>query len=115
MGKRFWLRASAVGLLMLVSIGDPQAQGPYYEENVGDSNPIRAEQARELDEYVKGLKGHDSRLRDLFKPDFSSVSAYQKSTRRYRKAFADAIGYPPQGKPEGESRFERVGEDTVAT
>jgi dienelactone hydrolase len=100
---------------LLASVGGPQAQGPFYEENVADSNPIRAEQARELDEYVKRLKGDDSRLHRLFKPDFSSVSAYQKSTKPYRDAFAKAIGYPPPGEPEGPGRFERIGEDTVAT
>src|SRR5690349_5453890 len=117
MGSRClkWVRATGVLLLFAASMRVPEAQGPFYEENVADSNPHRAEQARELDEYVKCLKGDDSRLHQLLEPDFSSVGAYRKSTQPYREAFAVAIGYPPPGKPEGESRFERIGEDTLAT
>ena len=41
----------------------PQSAGPYYEEDPAASNPIRTGQARELDTYIRRLKGDPSRLR----------------------------------------------------
>ncbi|MFN3648856.1 MAG: alpha/beta hydrolase family protein [Armatimonadota bacterium] len=91
-------------------------KSPYYEEEVSASNPIRTEQARELDAYIAGLKNDRSRLAAVFKPDYSSVRAYQRSTRGLREAFAKSIGYPPPGEPEAEpATFTRLGEDSLGT
>jgi len=112
------LIAAALPLLAL-NPGSTQEQKPatpYYEESVPASNPIRTEQARELDAYVNALKADDSRLRSEFKPDYSSARAFQKSTQPLRAAFARSIGYPPPGKaPSTAPTFERIGEDGIGT
>ena len=88
----------------------------YYEQEVAASDPIRAEQVKELDGYIVGLKSDSSRLHALFTPDYSSPKAYTASTKRLRQAFADSIGYPPPGKPEPEAAvFTPMGEDGLAT
>ncbi len=116
------LAASGAALsLLLLQPALPQEKparppSPYYEEEVAASNPIRAEQARELDTYIKSLKADDTRLKKLFRPDYSSERAFAKSTRKLREAFAASIGYPPPGKPGAEKpRFEKVGEDSLGT
>jgi dienelactone hydrolase len=113
--------ALATLALPLLLLGAARTQGqnaapPYYEEDVPASNPIRTEQARELDAYVNRLKKDDSRLKTLFKPDYSSVKAYEASTKPLRAAFAQSIGYPPPGKLEAKaSTFKRLGEDGLGT
>jgi dienelactone hydrolase len=110
---RVVLGSAAVALGLLVPTG---AQGPYYEENVPDSNPIRSRQAQELDDYIKAQKADTSRLKALFKPDYQSERSYLASTRKLREAFAASIGYPPPGEPDKEpAKFDRIGEDTVGT
>jgi dienelactone hydrolase len=95
---------------------DQKPTTPYYEEDVPASNPIRAEQARELDGYINRLKKDESRLAEVFKPDYSSVKAYEKSTVKLREAFARSIGYPPPGKPDATpSEFKQIGEDSLGT
>jgi len=107
--------------LPLLLLGAARTQGqngtsPYYEEDVPASNPIRTEQARELDAYVNRLKKDDSRLKALFKPDYSSVKAYEASTKPLRAAFERSIGYPPPGKPDAKApTFNRLGEDSLGT
>jgi len=87
----------------------------YFDQEVKASDPIRAEQVKELDGYIVGLKGDSSRLHALFTPDYSSPKAYEASTKRLRQAFADSIGYPPPGKPDAEApTFTPMGEDTLA-
>ncbi|HEY8747326.1 MAG TPA: hypothetical protein VIM11_05085, partial [Tepidisphaeraceae bacterium] len=44
----------------------------YFEQEVPASNPLRAEQAKELDSYILQMKRTDDRLREVFKPDYSS-------------------------------------------
>lgn len=96
--------------------GSPAPPGSLYEEDVSASNPIRAAQAKELDDYIRSLKQDDRRLRDLFKPDYSSLQAYDRSTARLRAAFATSIGYPPPGKPDAEAPvFDRLGDDSLGT
>jgi len=89
--------------------------GTYYEEEVAASNPIRAEQARELDAYVKALRADGARLRQLLRPSYASRKAYEGSVKPYRQAFCQSIGYPPPGKPDGEAVFERIGEDQLGS
>lgn len=116
-------RASGVVLtaLLLCTLRSAPAQEPkssdsYYEDNVAASNPLRAEQARELDAYINAQKADQSRLHALFKPDYSSVGAYAASTKRLRDAFCDSIGYPPPGKPDAEApSFTTIGEDSIGT
>lgn len=90
--------------------------GPYFEEDVAASNPVRTEQAAELDRYVRSLRPDEARLRTIFKPDFRSVGAYERSTRKLRAEFARSIGYPPPGRPGPEPpQFQRLGEDALGT
>ena len=86
----------------------------YYEQEVRASDPIRAEQAKELDSYIVGLKNDSRRLHAVFTPDYSSPKAYEASTKRLRQVFADSIGYPPPGKPDVEApTFTKMGEDAI--
>lgn len=118
--RRAALSAIALSLSCLVfaSSGSraQKASSPYFEQNVADSNPIRTQQARELEAYIRAMKADESRLKDLFKPDYSSARAYERSTRALRAAFARSIGYPPPGKaPATKPAFERLGEDSLGT
>ena len=88
---------------------------PLYEEEVAASNPIRAEQARELDTYILRQKADTERLAEIFKPDYSSPKAFEASTRKLRQTFKDSIGYPPPGIPEHDApAFTHIGEDSLA-
>jgi len=120
--RLFWIAPLACALRLLVALAPAwssdtkPAAPPYYEEDVSASNPVRTEQARELDAYILGLKRDTGRLRELFRPNYSSVKAYQASTRPLREAFARSIGYPPPGGPVEElPSFTRIGEDGLAT
>lgn len=89
---------------------------PFYEEDISSSNPIRTEQVKELERYLAGLRDDTTKLNTLFKPDYSSASAYATSTKKLRTALTTTLGYPPPGKPEPEApTFQQVGEDTLAT
>ena len=92
------------------------APSRYYEDDVANSNPLRAEQARELDEYVRAQKKDESRLRAVFEPDYSSARAFEKSAEKYRAAFCASIGYPPPGGvPADSATFTQIGEDAIGT
>lgn len=83
-----------------------------FEQNVSESDHYRAEQAGELDRYVRLLAADKTRLNALFKPDYASARAYEASTRNLRRAFAESIGYPPPGPlPTDKASFEKMGED----
>jgi dienelactone hydrolase len=83
-----------------------------FNENVSESDHFRAEQAKELDGYIRMLAGDKSRLRAIFTPDYSSPKAFVASANKLRKKFADAIGYPPPGSAGIEpSTFVQMGED----
>src|SRR6185369_10129027 len=57
-----------------------------------------------------------TRLARIFKPDFTSAAGYERSVSRLRKAYCNAIGYPPPGLPDSEPpTLSKVGEDTVGT
>lgn len=88
----------------------------YFEQDVKDSNPLRTQQAKELNDYVLALKRDDSRLRALLPDDYSSPRAFEKSAQRYRQAFCDGIGYPPPGDvPQVSATFKKIGEDSIGT
>ncbi len=88
----------------------------FYEEEVKATNPNRTKQVDELDRYIKLQKVDDSRLNKLLSPNYTSVAAYEKSVAQYRKAFAESIGYPPQGKVDPkDAKFEKIGEDSIGT
>jgi len=114
------MRCSIAILLMAAEVvcgqEKPAAAPSYFEQDVAASNPLRAEQAKELDEYILTLKSDNSRLQTLFKPDYSSVAAYEKSAEPLRAAFCQSIGYPPPGEaPPEKATFEPLGEDGLGT
>ncbi len=113
---------SGVALLLLLAVAgfaaaEDQPKPPsYFDEDVAASNPLRTEQAQELDAYVAAQKHDKSRLNALFQPDYSSSPAYEKSVEPLRRAFCQSIGYPPPGDvPHDEPAFERIGEDGIGT
>lgn len=73
------------------------SQEQDFNQKVADSDPWRTEQARELDEYIRKIAADSSRMAELFKPDYSSIQAFEKSAEPLRNAFCDSIGYPPPG------------------
>lgn len=112
-----WIWVCLAGVLQGTTRLQAQERPPanYFEQDVKSSDPIRAEQVKELDGYIVGLKGDKTRLQSLFTPDYRSPRAYEASTKRLRQAFADSIGYPPPGKPDAEAAtFTSMGEDTLA-
>jgi len=93
---------------------DKSAGTTYFEQKVADSAPLRTEQARELESYIIALKGDESRLRALLKPDYTSPEAYKKSIEAYRGKFCESIGYPPPGAvPQEAETLTRMGEDSI--
>jgi dienelactone hydrolase len=88
----------------------------YFDQNVADSNPLRTEQANELDEYVKHLAADRTRFEALFQPDYSSTQAFEKSTESLRATLCQSIGYPPPGeRPKKPATFKQIGEDAIGT
>ena len=100
---------------LAATIQAQEAAAPqYFEQDVAVSNPLRAEQAQELDQYIVSLKEDRSRLKQLLKPDYSSPGAYEESVQAYREAFGRSIGYPPPGdSPLERASFEPIGEDEI--
>lgn len=89
---------------------------PYFEQSVGDSNPLRIAQAREFDSYIRILQQDKRELGAAFTPDYTSPAAFLRSTAPYRAAFCRSIGYPcPGGRPSGTPRFDKIGEDAIGT
>ena len=112
------LRLFAIVALVCCAVADAQdnAAATYFEQDKKASDPLRAEQAKELDEYILALKKDESRLRELLPDDYSSPQAFEKSAGRYRQAFCASIGYPPPGDvPPGGATFDKIGEDHVGT
>tara|TARA_B100000945_G_scaffold310601_1_gene302746 strand:+ start:577 stop:1674 length:1098 start_codon:yes stop_codon:yes gene_type:complete len=103
-------------ILMLIPISlAAQEKTEFFNRPVAESNPLRTEQARELDEYIKLIARDKTLLADVFEPDYSSPQAFQKSAEPYRQAFCDSIGYPPPGtRPEKEMSLKQIGEDSIA-
>ena len=63
------------------------AKPHYFNQRVADSNPLRTEQARELDEYIKTIAADRRRFERLFQPDYTSAEAFAKSAEPLRTAF----------------------------
>lgn len=86
----------------------------YFNQNVADTNPLRNEQARELDAYIQKMAADQSRFKKLFHPDYASPEAFAKSAEPYRAAFNESIGYPPPGKrPDKPATYKQIGEDSI--
>lgn len=101
---------------VIVTAQEKPAAPDYFEQEVKDSNPLRTEQAQELDEYILTLKKDNIRLKALAPKDFSSPEAFEKSAQPYRQAFRDSIGYPPPGDvPTSAATFQQIGEDSIGT
>ena len=105
-------------LLALILAATALAQQPkpatFFEQDVSASDHLRAEQAKELDSYIKFMATDKSRRNELFKPNFSSPRAYEASAARLRKRFAESIGYPPPGEPGNErASFTKIGDDDL--
>jgi dienelactone hydrolase len=108
-------------VLCLVAPSLTVAQGDavkpqYFNQKVADSNPLRTEQTRELDEYIQAVAADTSRFRRLFQPDYSSTQAFEKSAEPLRKAFCESIGYPPPGqRPAKPATMQQIGQDSIGT
>lgn len=86
----------------------------YFEQDIKASDPLRSEQAKELEDYIQALQRDNSRLEKLLPSDYSSPQAFEKSAQRYRQAFCESIGYPPPGEaPHAAATFEPMGEDGI--
>lgn len=106
----------AVLFLPAIQVRAQTPPTPYYEESVSASNPGRTEQAKELDAYIVRTQKDASRLDKVFKPDYTSPRAYEKSAADLRKTFFDSIGYPPPGRPDSEPpQITKAGEDSIGT
>ena len=104
-----------LGILLLQATVLGQGQSALFNRPVAESNPLRTEQARELDAYIKTISKDRSLLKSVLNPDYSSQEAYEKSVVPYRKAFCSSIGYPPPGtRPEKEISLKQIGEDSIA-
>lgn len=103
-------------LCLAATAQEKAVDAPYFEEAVAASNPLRIEQAKELDAYIHAMKKDETRLRTVFQPDYASREAFEKSAQPLRKAFCDSIGYPPPGDaPKEEATFDKIGEDNIGT
>jgi dienelactone hydrolase len=98
----------------LVVFGQETSKPPFFEQDVKLSNPLRAEQAKELEDYIAALKNDNARIKALLPDDYSSPAAFGKSAERYRAAFCQSIAYPPPGDaPKEEPSLEKLGEDSI--
>lgn len=94
----------------------PSSASSYFNQDVAESNPLRTEQAKELDSYIRVMASDSSRFASLFRPNYESPTAFAKSVAPYRAAFCNAIGYPPPGnRPSEPSNFIKMGEDDIGT
>ena len=96
--------------LLTMAQAPPNQPADYFNQPVADSDPLRTEQARELEVYIKTLASDRTRFYELFTPDYSSAAAFEKSAVALREAFCTSIGYPPPGKrPQKEGHQALVG------
>lgn len=103
-----------LGMAASLSAQSGIAGQKLFEQSGSESDHYRAEQAKELDLYIRQLANDKTRLHGLFKPDYSSPRAFVRSTDMLRRRFAESIGYPPPGVPQGEApSFDHMGEDEL--
>ncbi len=110
--------AATICALLAISCNaqQPTATNDYFNQPVAESDPLRTEQARELDEYIKSIAADTSRFEALYKPDYTSVHAFEKSAEPLRAAFSQSIGYPPPGeRPNFAPTFTQIGDDNLGT
>ena len=108
------MKTAQLLVLLVPSLLNAGEQSKYFNRPVAESNPLRTEQVRELDEYIKTIADDDSHLKAVFKPDYSSQEAFVKSAKPYRQSFCDSIGYPPPGtRPGKKTTFKQIGEDSL--
>ena len=83
-----------------------------YREKFSDSFSIRKEQHIDLGKYTDRLvEERINKTLTFFKPDYSNIESYKKSTSKYRKKYFKTIGYPPPHEKSGEFIIKLVGED----
>ena len=110
------IRLVLLGGLLLGAMASGRGQTPMFNQRVSDSDPLRAEQAKELQDYIHAMAADKTRLAALFRPDYSSPQAFVSSARRLKQRFAESIGYPPPGDPVTEKpTFTQMGEDAIGT
>ena len=106
-------------LAVIATVGIPEGgaqEAQYFNQKVSASDPLRTEQARELDENIKALAGDRASFDRVFEPDYSSVKSFEASAEGLRQKFCASLGYPPPGeRPKTESRFTQIGKDQVGT
>jgi dienelactone hydrolase len=121
------------GFLLLLSMGilrllpaivavaaawaEEQAVPDQYREPFAESFPIRQEQHRQIKAYAdKLLKEQADQTLRSFEPDYSSITAYQRSLVPYRDRLDAFFGTPPPGAKEGRvTKFMQVGEEAQCT
>ncbi len=104
------------GLVLVVLATSALAQiPPLFQQRVAESDKLRVDQVHELDAYIKAQGVDKTRLSALFRPNYASTRAYENSTKKLRKAFADSIGYPPPGMTTEAPSFTKMGEDAIGT
>lgn len=91
-------RFTRVVAVALIGFGHAVRAQPYFEQDITATDPLRIEQARELDAYIKTQARDRSSLAAIFQPDYTSPEAFVRSAEAYRAAFTRAIGYPPPGE-----------------
>ena len=93
-----------------------ESAAEQFNQKVSDSNPLRTEQARELDDYIKRVAADGSRFQKLFTPNYDSVQQFEQSAEPLRDAFCNSIGYPPPGdRPTASASFRQIGQDSLGT
>ena len=70
---------------------------PLFNQKVSDSNSLRTRQAGELDGYIKTISADTSRFKRLFKPNYSSADAFERS--------AEPLILMPAAKKAGRADF----------
>ena len=82
-----------------------------HHEPVSRGNPYRAAFLRQVHAFVRGAQAAAAQRRaEFFRPDTSSIAAYQDSTENYRRQFAAMLGWPlterrPPGPPQMRSKL----------
>ncbi|MBI3986351.1 MAG: hypothetical protein HY343_05500 [Lentisphaerae bacterium] len=71
-----------------------------YSEAKEAGSAYRAEYLAQIQELIRRKQGKAERRRErFFRPDFSSVSAYETSVSDYRRKFKKMLGWPLTRKP----------------